>query len=133
MTQCPFCHSEVDANNPIHSIVALRKWVENEGGWSIFESDSETYGYPVGKTFLVSGGEAKVAAKKVSYDSGDIDTSYYDELPQGTTFDTYVVIEYSGNFYKKSGSGDSYGEISWDGELLPVVPKVKTVQVYEFN
>lgn len=135
MVKCPYCASEITENNPVLAIQALRKWVEAKGGWDIFESDNSSYGFPVEKTFTVGNSLARVAAKKVTYDSGEIDRDgYYDsELPQGTTFNTFVVIEYAGSFFRKTGTGDSYNDISWNGELLPVVPKVKTIEVYEFN
>jgi hypothetical protein len=131
-TQCPYCKSEITEDNPVLAIQTLRNWISTHIGWDAFESD---HSYPVGKVFSIAGKPAKVVAKKTTYDTGDIDRDGYygSELPQGTIFETYIVIEYAGNFFKKLGEGDSYGEVAWNGELLPVTPKVKTVEVYEFN
>ena len=133
--QCPLCKSEIPEDSPAFALDELATWVREKGGWSILETDHPKYGYPVGKSFDINGNSAEIVAKKVIYDSGDIDRSgYYDnELPQGTTFEVYIVVKFRNGFLKKSGTGDSYGEISWDGELLPVVPSVKTIEVYTYN
>jgi hypothetical protein len=132
--QCPLCKSEIEDNNPAFGLNELGNWVRSKGGWSMFEGDTPSYGYPVGKEFQIEGKPATVVAKKVSYDSGDIDREgYYDnELPQGTTYAVYVVIQFAGGFFKKTGTADSYSEIAWDGELLPVTPKTKTIEVYDY-
>jgi len=130
---CPLCNSEIPSDHPAFLLTELSAWVTKQGGWSIFESDNTRYGYPVGRAFDMGGRKATVVARKTSYDSGDIDAAgFYDgELPQGTTFSVYVVIKVGDSFFKKTGTGDSYGEISWDGDLLPVTPKQKVIDVFE--
>ncbi len=135
-TECPYCRSEVLTDNPVFHLTRLRKWVEKNGGWGIFEyPPGATYhnAYPKGKQFTIEGWTAEVVDSKIKYDSGDISDYYDGDLPQGTTFEVFVVVKVGEGFFKKTGTGDSYGAISWDGDLLPVVPKVKTVEVYEFN
>ena len=134
MATCPYCSSEISPDNPALILDALKKTVDKLGGWAIFENDRISYGYPVGKTFTVGSHVAKVEAKKTTYSTGDIERNGYygeSELPQGTTFDVYVIIEVSGSYFKKSGTGDSYGEVSWDGDLKIVKPVEKLVKVFE--
>jgi hypothetical protein len=109
MTNCPLCNSEIPSDSPAMQLTKLSEFVKSKGGWEIFETDHATYGYPVGKQFNVNGWTAKVVAKKVRIDNGDIDKDYWDgELPQGTTFEAYVVIQVGeNNFFKKTGTGDS--------------------------
>jgi hypothetical protein len=129
-TKCPYCNSEIEDSNPVLALEAIKNYVENSGGWHIFESSKLGVGseLPIGQFAL------KVVASKTSYDPGEIDrSSYYDsELPQGTTFEVYVVLSYRDGFFKKTGTGDSYGEITWDGELRPVTLKTKIVEVYDY-
>lgn len=129
-TQCPYCHSEIADSNPVLSLEAIKAYVEKSGGWDLFESAR----YTVGTVLAIGEFSARIVALKTSYDSGEIERDgYYDnELPQGTTFEVYVVLSYRDGFFKKTGTGDSYGEITWDGELRPVTVKTKTVEVYEY-
>ena len=128
---CPLCGSEVSPNSPALILSELLDFIRTKG-WDSLESDSTTYGYPVGKKFTVGARSAMVVAKKIKYDVGDLDADYYGgELPQGTTYETYIVIQVDEGFFKKTGTGDSYGDISWDGELKIVEPKEKVIKVYE--
>lgn len=132
--KCPYCLSEVVDENQVFLLNKLNNWVSANGGWVIFESDSVTYGYPVGKTFTIGVNYASVVAKKIEYSTGDIEKGYYaGDLPQGTEFEVFIVIKVADSYFRKTGTGDSYGEISWDGTLLPVVPKTKTIEVYTFD
>lgn len=45
----------------------------------------------------------------------------------------WIVVKVDGRFYKKHGTGDSYGEVSWNGFLKEVFPKEKTVVAYEYE
>lgn len=134
MTACPMCSTVLPSDHPALTLAALESWVRGKGGWDIFDTDSETYGYPVGKQFAVGDRRARVEAKKTQYNVGDL-TEYSDrygsELPQGTTFTTFVVVGIDGNYFKKTGTGDSYGEISWDGDLRIVTPVEKVVKSFE--
>lgn len=140
--KCPYCQSEVPEHNSVFKMQAIKDWMETKNlDWSIFENDKPAYGnledyyWPVGKEFTIGDYSASVVAKKVTYDSGEIDRDgYYDgELPQGSTFNCFVVLNVDGDYFKKTGTGDSYGEVSWDGELRPVTKTVKTVEVFEYN
>lgn len=134
MSECPLCKSALPSDHPALTLAALDKAVKEMGGWDNFEGDDARWGKPVGSTFRVGARTAKVEAKKVSYNAGDLAeyASYYgSELPQGTTFETFVVIEIDGSYFKKTGTADSYGTISWDGDLKIVVPTEKTVKVFE--
>lgn len=141
MNECPLCKTELPNDHPALNLVALETYVKSKGGWEVFESNHVNYGYPEGKSFSIAPKtgtfgnkilEGKIVAKKIKYDSGDIERDYYDgDLPQGTTFETYIVVEIEGAFYKKTGTGDSYGEVSWDGDLKIVTPTEKVIRVFE--
>jgi hypothetical protein len=104
-------------------LVSVGKAVRSLGGWSTIES------YPIGKTFLAGDYTAKVVAKVT--DPGYPANGYDGAYEQGSEFETYIVLEAEGQFFKKTGTGDSYGEVSWDGDLLPATVKEKVVKVYE--
>lgn len=130
MNKCPYCNSEVDESNSVFILPALLKYIKKYG-WGMFESD---HSYPVGKQFTFDGYSATIAAKKISYDSGEVDVSDYNgdsALPQGSTYNAYIVFKVGNNYFKKTGTGDSYGDVSWDGDLIPVQVKTKTIEVFE--
>lgn len=59
---------------------------------------------------------------------------YYGEFSQGHEGDLYIIFEHKGTrYFKKSGTGDSYGSHSWDGPVVEVFPKEvqRIVYVYE--
>jgi hypothetical protein len=130
MQACPTCDTLLPETHPAFLMTDLLRWVKDQGGWDVFEAAK----YTKGATFTVNGYTAEIADIKDTYDSGDIDVEgYYGEsaLPQGSTFDGYIVIKIGNTYFKKTGTGDSYGEMSWDGDLKRVTPKVKTIEVYE--
>lgn len=127
MYQCPMCKSEIGEDNPAVGLAELNNYVKTTANWDQMESDRS---FPVGKTFSVGGRHAQIAAKKTSYTFDDLDDPQYG-LTQGDTFETYIVVRVGDNYFKKIGHGDSYGEITWDGDLVPVTPKVKTIEVFE--
>lgn len=130
MKACPACDTPLPEGHPAFLMTYLQDWVQEQGGWHIFESSK----YVKGATFTVNGRTAKIADIKDTYDSGDIDVEgYYGEsaLPQGSTFNGYIVIKIGDSYFKKTGTGDSYGEMSWDGDLKRVAPTVKTIEVFE--
>lgn len=132
MQKCPLCFTEVPDDSP----AVLAEIIDKEVSWHSFESDSAQYGKPIGHKFNIPGvGIAEVVAKKAKYDTGDLGTGYYggeSELPQGTEFDVFVVLKVGENFYRKTGTGDSYGEVFWTGNVRPVQGVAKTVIVYEW-
>lgn len=134
MATCPYCQSAVDDNNPALLCEKIAAALKDQ--WGKAESDSDYYGWPVGKRFPVSDvGTVEVVDKKVKVDVTEMERGYYDdgELPQGTTFEVYVVLKVGEHFFKKTGVGDSYSEISWNGPVKPVTPKEETRVVYTFG
>lgn len=131
MGKCPYCLSEVDPNNPVIALEALREYVESQGGWHIFEGREITDGLSFtsnGRAFDIN-----IADSKTSYNSGDIDYDhhFYDGLPQGSEFTTYIVFEWNGHYFKITGTGDSYGEVDWNGDLRVVFPKKEIRLIFE--
>jgi hypothetical protein len=135
MPACPTCNTELTNDHPALVLEALLTWIDTNGGWDLFDSED----YSVGDDLrMPDTNENKVTveivALKTTYDSGDVDVdAYYGEsaLPQGSEFDTYVVFKIGELFFKKTGTGDSYGRVSWDGDLRQVEATTKTV--WEFK
>jgi len=130
MSECKLCGTQLPASHPAVILAELETWVKSKGGWDIFESEDTRYGlYPVGKEFSVGNRFASVADKKMTpgYPPNGYDGAY----EQGTEFEVYVIIKVGEQYFKKSGSADSYGEVSWDGDLKTVQPREKTVTYYE--
>lgn len=64
----------------------------------------------------------------------------YNEYPQGYSFEMSRVWELvedntvPSRFFRQTGHGDSYGEITWnDDEMFEVKPTTKTVTVYDYT
>lgn len=60
----------------------------------------------------------------------------YDEYPQGSEFDAWVVLkvtEADGTemFFRKGGTANSYGTVAWDKPIQHVRVTEKIVQVFE--
>jgi hypothetical protein len=127
--ECPTCQTQLPSDHPAFHREVLLEWVKTNGGWDRFESSM----YVEGKVLNVPNlPDVKIAAIKQTYDPGDIDLDYYGELPQGTEFEVFVVLQVGENaFFKKTGTGDSYGRVSWDGEFKNVTPREKKVLVFE--
>lgn len=128
MPKCPTCETQLEENDAAFDLEAIKKYV-GRGNWDMFEaySTDETFKLPNGKF-------ATVVDKKMTYDSGDIDVEgYYGEsaLPQGSTFNAFIVFKVGDAYFKKAGSGNSYGRVSWDGELERVYPKIVERYVFE--
>lgn len=133
MAECTYCGSDVAEDNQVFIADAINR---AEVYWHHFESDSGLYSQPVGSSIHIDGvGRAEVAAKKIRADVSEFEEGYYEggtSLPQGTTFQTYVVLKVGDKFFKKTGEGDSYSDITWAGDVRPVKAKEKTVVVYDF-
>lgn len=123
MATCPMCDSEIADNNRALKQVSLEETVSRLGGWSSFESCN--VGYP----FTAGPYKAKLEAAKL--DPGYPPHTYDGSYEQGETFEAHIVIEVEGDYFKKTGTGDSYGEINWDGSVKPVVATTKLVKVFE--
>lgn len=131
MAHCPTCNTELPENHPALTLEKLLAWVEVNGGW-----EGAVPRLRLGKTLALGDGSAivEVVAYKSTYDSGDIDVeNYYGEsaLPQGSEFEGYIIFKIGEIFYKKTGRGDSYGEVDWDGDIKQVQAFQKTV--WEFK
>lgn len=136
MATCPYCQSTVEDNNPVLLADKIDKALKSQ--WFHAEGDSTNgYDWPVGFAFDIAHiGRAEVVAKKIKADVEEFQDGYYyggSELPQGTTFEAYVILKVGEHFYKKVGEGDSYSEITWVGSVLPVKPKTETRTVYVFE
>jgi hypothetical protein len=117
------CDSEIADDNPALKQAALVLAVESQGGWSRFE------GRNVGYKFKAGDFSCTVEAKQI--DPGYAPNGYDGAYSQGETFETYVVISVGDTFFKKTGTGDSYGEVSWDGEVKQTKMTEKVVRVLE--
>lgn len=62
--------------------------------------------------------------------NGTAPTDHYGELPQGDTFDLFVVFRVGEQFFKLNGEMDSYGNNTWNG-IRCVKPVQKTVTVWD--
>lgn len=104
-------------------LVAVGKAVRERGGWGSVEDMA------IGRTFKADDYTVTVVAKTL--DPGYPANGYDGAYEQGSQFETFIVVEVEGQFFKKTGTGDSYGDVSWDGDLLPATMKEKIVKVWE--
>lgn len=124
---CPMCSTALTDDNPAFVAAEIQ---EAAIDWDDFKPSRWNDHKKVGDTFHIRDvGEAEVVAAKF-YDGP---AGYgYDEFPEGSEFDAYVVLKVGENYYRKTGRGDSYNDITWDGVVLPVKATPKNVTVYEF-
>ncbi len=88
------------------------------GNWAALE----------GKVLTIRG--KKLPVSVVAFHVPESDLFDY-EGQQGVTYELLVVFSLNGEFYKKTGTADSYGTQAWDGPLKLVKPTQKTVTVFE--
>lgn len=128
--KCPTCLTELSDDDPAFDMEAIESYIEGCGGWSAFETEGFIpKEFPLGNSKV-----ATVVEKKVHYDSGDVDVEgYFGEsaLPQGSIFTTYVVFKVGDVFFKKTGTGDSYGNVTWNGKFSRATVKVVERYVFE--
>ncbi len=131
MRNCPTCNSVLPEDHSAFDLEAIQNYVKSNYGWHVFENHT----HKEGTTFtLPNGKSATIVKSKTSYDKGDIDVEgYYGEsaLPQGSTFEAFIVFKVGDSYFRKTGTGDSYGDVTWDGDLTPVRAREKTVLVFE--
>lgn len=120
---CPMCNSVIENDNPALKQVALVAAVENKGGWSYLASRNP------GLTFSANGFTVKL--EKVKDTPGYPKNGWDGAYEQGETYEAHLVFSVEGTYFKKIGTGDSYGKISWDGELKQVQAKEMIVKVFE--
>lgn len=132
--ECKYCGSILPDSHPAVIAQLIEDSVKD---WSKFESDHERFGYPVGSVVNVPGinGQVFVESKKIRPTLEDISEGYghygESEYPQGTEYSTYIIFRHGDSFFKKTGSGDSYGEITWSGPVRVTKPKEITVTSWE--
>lgn len=102
---------------------AVAQAIRNMGGWGYVED------FNIGYTFQAGNYTAKIV--EIKRDPGYPANGYDGAYDQGTTFESYIVVEVDNEFFKKVGTGDSYGSLNWDGDLLPVKVSEKVVKYYE--
>lgn len=81
-----------------------------------------------GKSLVLRG--QKLPVSVVAFHKPESDIFDY-ENGQGIEFALLCVFSLNGDFYKKTGTADSYGTASWDGPLRLVQPTTKTITVFE--
>lgn len=81
-----------------------------------------------GKTLTLRGAKLPVEVVALSVPEGRI---FDYEGPQGVEYELSVVFSLNGQFYRKTGTADSYGTQAWDGLLKLVRPTTKTITVFE--
>lgn len=135
MKSCPYCDSVVADDSPVFVAVTLERELRDQ--WYLADRDGNFYSWGIGKILHVGDlGDVEVVDKKIRALPEEFTEGYYDggtTLPQGTTFEAYVVLKVGDNFYKKTGEGDSYSDITWSGPVVPVKPKAVTKVVYSFE
>jgi hypothetical protein len=123
MYNCPTCNTELPSDHPARAVGAILNFVK-DNSWTVFDN------YKEGQRVPISGFDISIAAIKTTYDTGDVDVeSYYGEsaLPQGSEFEAFIVFKVGDSYYKKTGTGDSYGDVDWDGDLRQVTATPKTI------
>lgn len=101
---------------------ALLHYAEEVEGWGSFGYYTNFYN-PKGKTYEIPGLGAVTVV-----DSHDIDS---DKNYDGWSEELWVVFDVQGTLYKAEGTYTSYVGSNWYNELKVVVPKEKTIIVYE--
>ena len=114
MTSCVHCGTELAADHPY---LLGEKLANYSYGWESWADEKD------GAQVSVPGvGVVTVVAKHTMYgeDQGE------DDRP------VFIIFEINGQFYRKNGTADSYGEVSWNtGGFLPAVKKIVTKEVFE--
>jgi hypothetical protein len=123
MPKCPTCETELESNHPALFLAKIADFVKGYSSWSTIED------YPEGHTLRLGDLSAKLVSKKV--DPGYPANGYDGAWEQGTEFTAHLVLEVNDHFFMKTGTGDSYGDISWDGDLKQVTVKERVVKYYE--
>lgn len=123
MITCITCGTDLEPGSVGAIAVKVKQYADSNYGWGYFDE---------GDTFTIDGQKAEVVKVRKAWNDGGDDSEDYSYARQGQTFDAFVVVKVGDLFFRKSGTGDSYGEVSWDGDFGPVQMKSKQVTVYEF-
>ena len=122
MTTCPMCDSEIASDNRAFKQAALEAYAD-KSSWDRLAQR------PVGHSFIVDGFNCVIEATKT--DPGYPANGYDGAYEQGSEFEAFVVVGMEGVYFKKFGTGDSYGEIVWDGPIKVVSPVEKIVKDFQ--
>jgi hypothetical protein len=117
------CDSTIENDNPALKQAALEQFADKITSWNVLANR------PVGYTFKADPFMCNIEATKL--DPGYPANGYDGAYEQGSEFEAFVVISVEGTYFKKTGIGDSYGDVTWDGPLKKVSVKEKIVKVFE--
>lgn len=103
--------------------------VEKDGAYAIAAAAKTTSHYCwEADTITTKFGQLTLVEKS----DNPMNQNSYGELPQGTTFEAYKIYKLGSRYFKKTGSGDSYGEVTWDGPFAEVKAVPQSVVTYEY-
>lgn len=111
--ECHICGTVLPASHPYG---IGEKLGDYSYGWESWADTKEGE-----KTSVPGVGVVTLVAKSVLFgeDQGE------DRRP------AFMIFEIGGQFYRKNGYADSYGEVSWTGGFLPAVKKVVQTETWE--
>lgn len=113
---CTGCNRAIDTDGPLTATEVAQAFSRNTN-WD----------YINGSNVVVRGQRFQV--KVVQKYSEDMPRDEYDR--QGSTYEQYIIFEIGGQFFRKDGIADSYGDVTWGGGIRKVEAKTKTIQVFE--
>lgn len=115
-SKCTFCGSTIPADHAYH----IGEKILKHTGWSGWDSLAN---YGDGQQFTVQGlGVVTMVAKHTKYgeEQGE------DNRP------VFMIFELNGQFYRKNGMADSYGEVNWSqGGFVLAVQRTVEVKTWE--
>jgi hypothetical protein len=127
---CRECGQVVDCHKVEAAIRNNIDWQSIGGRWGNFQIGSKV---PIP--------ELRGTITFVAFQGSTIDE--YEEGRQGHRDEIHVVLRLDVPdlmtdssrtfFFRKEGTGDSYGNLVWDGPFSRVIPTEKKVTVYEFD
>jgi hypothetical protein len=130
MIECEFCKTPLPEGHPALIAQAIDKNIS----WSSLESDDNRFGKPVGASLFITelNKQVTIVAKKFKPTMDEVESGYYEEgeYPQGTIYKAYIVLQCEDKFFKKVGTADSYGDVTWDEPLRVAEAVTKTVVEY---
>lgn len=124
METCKWCGSSVGADNPMlldnlmnEVQVGAASWHRGWGYWAELNDGDQVSVHGQGAV----DGVWTLVAKSVKYgeEQGE------DERP------VFLILERGGQFYRKNGVANSYGEVMWNGPFRFAIEKTITTKVYE--
>lgn len=109
---CEFCGADMAADHPF--FIGEKMLNHSWSGWEQYEHMRD------GEQISVTGlGVVTMVAKHIAYG----------EEQEADNRPIFMIFEINGQYYRKSGVADSYGERNWNaGGFLPAVKKTKVVE-----